>query len=451
MKFHNRSAAKFFSLLSILLIASWFVSIDTVNAADTVAAKRPNIMLIISDDQGWTDYGFMGHEHLETPALDKLAAQSITYTRGYTPVALCRPSLSTICTGLYPHQHKVTGNDPRIPGDGKANRQNPAHRKFAWTPVENFAKRDNMVRTLGELGYATMQTGKWWEGDPKKTAPFDVAMTRGDGPGARHGDDGLKIGRTGMKPIFDFIEASGEKPFFIWHAPFMPHTPHTPPKELLNKYLKVAPTQSIARYWAMCEWFDQTCGELIDYLDRTGRRENTVILYVCDNGWIQQPKSGGFAPRSKRTAYEGGVRTPIMVSWPGHLQPRMDKVNLASSIDLHPTVRSLVGLPVDPNLPGIDLTNNEAVEQRKSIYGESFEHDMYSLTDPAVNMDRRWIITENWKLLVPNKSRLPGAEIELYDLSADPTETKNLAEENPDRVAEMKAALDKWWDGKPVE
>ena len=302
------------SILSVLTHALLFAS--AVVAADKPAA-RPNVLFIISDDQGWGDYGFMGHPQIKTPHLDRLAAESLTFTRGYTPVPLCRPSLATMITGLYPHQHGVTGNDPDLPEKGvnsQGGRNNPKFERYYQTIIKNFAKRPNFVRDLTARGYATLQTGKWWEGDPIKTAGFTHAMTLGTGKGDRHGGKGLEIGRQGIAPVTEFIAAAGKKPWLVWYAPMLPHSPHTPPQALLDKYLKLAPTEPVARYWACVEWFDQTCGELLAYLDSKKLRDNTIIIYVCDNGWIQNPdKANGFAPRSKLTPYEGGVRTPIMV------------------------------------------------------------------------------------------------------------------------------------------
>ena len=139
-------------------------------AFTATAAERPNVLLIISDDQSWTDYGFMGHPHIRTPHLDKLAAESLTYTRGYVTTPLCRPSLASILTGLHAFQHGITGNDLQMPKKGKINgmrsRQHPD-----WAPKHEqlyagFTKLPNVARSLNDAGYLTLQTGKYWEGKP---------------------------------------------------------------------------------------------------------------------------------------------------------------------------------------------------------------------------------------------------------------------------------------------
>ncbi|MCF7849888.1 MAG: sulfatase-like hydrolase/transferase, partial [Kiritimatiellales bacterium] len=298
------------------------------------AAKRPNIVLILSDDQGWTDFGFMGHAAIRTPHLDKIAAQGATFRRGYVPTALCRPSLMTLATGLYSHQNKTTGNDPA------ATEANKKHEEQTGKPnkeqlIAHIDALPTVPKILGGLGYLSFQSGKWWGGNHKRGG-FTHGMTRGyPEKGGRHGDDGLKIGRNGMEPVFDFIDMAVEKdkPFFIWYAPFMPHTPHTPPERILKKYLKDGCTEPLAKYYAMCDWFDETCGQLLDRLDKKGVSDNTLVVYVTDNGWIQMPDSKSYAPRSKRSPYEGGVRTPIMFRWPGVIK-QAERPELCSSVDI---------------------------------------------------------------------------------------------------------------------
>jgi arylsulfatase A-like enzyme len=430
------------SIQSLSVFCAFLVSLVALDAAPA----RPNVVLIISDDQGWSDFGFMGHPHIRTPHLDKLAAGSLTFQRGYSPVPLCRSSLASIATGLYPRQHGVTGNDPALPaknGGGMNQRGNPEFARYFETIVNNFSKRPNLVRALTKSGYLTMQTGKWWEGDPIETAGFTHAMTRGKVPSGRHGDAGLDIGRKGLEPVFRFIEQAGEKPWFVWYAPMLPHSPHNPPDDLLQKYLKLAPTEPMARYWASVEWFDRTCGELLGYLDRKGLRENTIILFTTDNGYIQDPaKPNVFAARSKRTSYEGGVRTPIIVSYPAKIQPRMDREHLASNIDLWPTIAAMLGMPLPDGLPGINLTDDKAVGARQKIFGEQYAHDIANVDEPTRSMESRWVI-DGWdKLIVPEGIRKADGKPELYDLRDDPLEKKNLAESQAARVAELSAMLE---------
>lgn len=432
-----------------LLLIGFVVLASTAFGASPGSGAKPNILFIVSDDQGWGDYSFQGHPHVATPSLDRLAAESLVFTRGYTPVPLCRPSLATMMTGLYPHQHGVTGNDPTLPDKGvnaMASRNNPKYRRYYETIIGNFAGRPNLVRDLVAHGYVALQTGKWWEGDPIQRAGFTQAMTAGTGKGDRHGGAGLEIGRQGIAPVTQFIEAAGGKPWFVWYAPMLPHTPHTPPADLLEKYLKLAPSEPVARYWACVEWFDQTCGDLLRYLEEKKLRDDTIVVYVTDNGWIQDPaKANRHASRSKLTPYEGGVRTPIMVNWRGKVQPRRDQENLASTVDLWPTLASLLKTKTPEGLPGIDLTDSAAVAARRAVYGEQFAHNIANVDAPTQSLEHRWIIEGEWKLIVPDPRNCPDAKPELYQVSRDPGETSDLAAAEPAKVKELSGKLDGWW------
>lgn len=416
---------------------------------------RPNILFIISDDHAWADYSFMGHRQIQTPHLDRLAAQSLTFERGYSPVPLCRPSLVSIATGLYPHQHGVTGNDPTLPDRGinaMAARGNPKYARYYNTIIENFRQRPNFIRDLTSRGYLAFETGKWWEGDPVKTAGFTHAMTQGESKGSRHGDVGLDIGRKGLDPIYRFLDQAGDKPWLVWYAPMLPHSPHTPPADLLEKYLKVAPSAPVAHYWASVEWFDRTCGELLAEIDRRGQRSNTIVIYTTDNGWIQNPaKTNQFAPRSKLTPYEGGHRTPIMISWPGRVQPRLDKQHLASNIDLWPTLAALLKTPLPEALPGLNLTDAGAVSKRECIFGEQYSHNIADVDAPTRSLEHRFIIDGWWKLIVPVVGAVTNGTTQLYNLQNDPWEKDNLAAKESGRARILSRKLDAWWTPPPGE
>ena len=411
----------------------------------------PNVVMIISDDQAWTDYSFMGHPAVQTPNLDQLAAESLTFTRGYVPTSLCRPSLATIISGLYPHQHGIVGNDPPWQGQQEG-KPRPSHRQPQYVQSrEAYLRHIDALTTMPErlapLGYRSLQTGKWWEGDYARGG-FTDGMTEGDfHRDGRHGDKGLAIGRQGMEPIEDFLDQcqADDAPFYLWYAPFLPHAPHTPPERLLAKYRSKTDSLAIAKYWAMCEWFDETCGQLLKSLDERGLAEETIVMYVCDNGWINLRDRSHYAPRSKRSPNEGGIRTPIMIRWPGKLAPKRDETHLASSIDLVPTALKAVGLSVPQDLPGINLLDAQQVQSREAVYGEIFEHDIQSQDDPAASLRYRWIVEGRYKLIEPAE-RLQGQSVQLYDVVADPHERTNLAEQQPEKVAHLQRKLDDWWD-----
>ena len=411
-------------------------------------AAPPNVVLIISDDQGWGDYSFMGHPQIRTPHLDRLAAQSLTFRRGYVPSSLCSPSLASILTGLYPHQHKVTSNDPPRPAGKNARQvdQDETYRALRREMIANFEKARTLPRLLAAKGYESFQSGKWWGGS-YRSAGFTEGMSHGDpDQGGRHGDVGLSIGRQGMKPVLDFIDTTSARgtPFLLWYAPMMPHSPHTPPARLLDKMKEQAPTLEVAKYWAMCEWFDETCGTLLDHLDRKGLAENTLVVYVCDNGWIQDPQADRYAPRSKQSPYDGGLRTPIMVRWPGKVPPRMSDRRVLS-LDIAPTILATVGLKPTPEMQGVNLLDDQAVEGRRAIFGEVFEHNAVDVQRPASSLRYRWAIADDWKLILPAARVASDATPELFDLAHDPGETRDLAVERSEKVKTLKTLINDWW------
>ena len=425
------------------MIRRLFLSLLALPCLLTAADAPPNIVLIISDDQLYSDYGFMGHPVVQTPNLDRLAKESLTFTRGYVPCSLCCPSLASIITGLYPHQHKVTSNDPPIPAgmkprDFQNSPQFDAGREVVSKHLEDAGTLPTMLK---QKGYLSLQTGKWWQKSYERGG-FTHGMTHG----GRHGDAGLDIGRKTMQPVYDFISEAKkqQKPFFVWYAPMMPHDPHTPPQRLFDKYKDKTPSVPVAKYWAMVEWFDETCGELIKHIDDNGLKENTIFVYLSDNGWITNPKTGRYADKSKQSQYDGGLRTPIMIRWPSHVQPKMSE-DLAQSIDLVPTLLKAVGIAPTKTFPGIDLLDATAVSARKTLFGECFTHNFVDLNVPASSLRWRWVINGYDKLIVPDKTNQPQDVVELYDLNSDPTEEKNLAAENADKVKALSAKLAAWW------
>ncbi len=432
-------------LLLALLMAALAVgcSSDSANAAPKTP---PNIVVIISDDQAWGDYSFMGHPQIRTPNLDRLASQSLTFPRGYVPSSLCCPSLASIVTGLYPHQHKITSNDPPMPVGmaGAQFQDSEAFRAGREIMNRHLEAVSTLPRLLARQGYVSLQTGKWWQGDFTRGG-FTHGMTKG----ARHGDDGLDIGRKTMQPIYDFISTARRenKPFFVWYAPMLPHQPHNPPARLLEKYKSLTPSLPVAKYWASVEWFDETVGELLGHLNQNGLAENTIVVFVSDNGWIQDASAERYAPKSKQSPYDGGLRTPIMLRWPGRVQPRKSE-SPAMSIDLLPTLLAAVGQKPPRGLQGLNLLDAKALRARKTIYGECFTHAAVDLERPAANLRWRWIIAGDWKLIVPAARNEPGRSIELYDLAHDPTEETNLATIETRQVRRLERMLNRWWPGQ---
>jgi len=405
--------------------------------------RLPNAVLIISDDQGWGDYGFMGHPAIRTPRLDRLAGQSMVFTRAYSTAPLCSPSLASMITGLHPHQNKLTCNDPPKVGDGPA--WPPERLALRRQVVDYFEKSPTLPRLLSQRGYVSFQSGKWWGGNYSRGG-FTAGMTHGDpARGGRHGDDGLKIGRQTMQPVFDFVDKAGTKPFFLWFAPMMPHAPHTPPERLLKYYQTKTDSIHVARYWAMCEWWDEACGQLLDHLDAKGIADNTLVLYTTDNGWIQQPNAPGFAPRSKQSRYDGGLRTPLMVRWPGKVKPLRDEKTLVSNLDLAPAILRAAGLEASKEMQGCNLLDAAVLKQREAVFGAVYTHDAVDIHQPVENLRYLWVVEGEWKLILPAKQADEKVGAELYNVVRDPHEKNNLAGKHPERVALMRKRIANWW------
>ena len=356
-KFHDPDQTIIFafirvhSRLACIILEALILAVFSLNASADAAELPPNVVMIVADDQGWTDFGFMGHKIVHTPRLDKLAAESAAFPNGYVPTSLCRASLATLLTGMYAHQHRICCNDPPDGVDRAA-----MHPFIKQAPA--------LPRLLAEAGYRSFQTGKFWEGH-FSNAGFTAGMTNK----GRHGDEGLVIGRETMQPIYDFISADPVKPFFVWYAPMLPHEPHNPPARFLEKYAVEGRNLKLAKYYAMCEWFDETCGELLDWLDQHKLRDNTLVVFVVDNGWIQETGEvrttrGNFAPKSKLSPYDGGLRTPVLLRWPGHTHSgRYD--DLVSTIDVVPTILSTCGVThLSKEMPGLPLLKTAAGEGR---------------------------------------------------------------------------------------
>ena len=403
------------------------------------------------------------HPHIHTPNLDRLASESLVFTRGYVTASLCRPSLATLLTGLYPHQSKIATNYAWNHPTGFPLAERPyrgSREGEYWKRHQAMLQFVQEVPTLPRLlaikQYESFQSGKWWEGH-YRNGGFSSGMTLGTPDmestktGAqnwRGGDRGLALGREdGLKPVFDFLDEVGGKPFLLWYAPMLPHGPHTPPERLLQKYLPKADSIPLARYWAMCEWFDESVGALLNYLDQKNLTENTLVTFISDNGYIPLPSGGPDTARSKSSPYDAGIRTPVMLRWPGKIVPQRDERTLVSSIDLVPTILTACDLQANEAMPGINLLNIQSREERKAVYGAIFTHVARDLNDPASSLKYRWEIHGHWKLIVPCATNVPQGDIELYDLHSDPHEERNVAATKPDTIEHLRTQLEDWWPG----
>jgi arylsulfatase A len=448
------------------------------------SAKQPNVVLIISDDQTYSDFGFMGNKEVLTPNIDRLAAKSARYVNGYVPSSVCRPSLVSILTGLYPHQHGIYFNHPppgfaaltTSPEIGKA--EFDALRERAASLIRT---KSTIPRQLAAAGYRCFQTGKYWEGH-WRNAGFTEGMTVAEpSPGAKYGnktlangdvvahgngDHGLSIGRETMQPIYDFIDDCDDTPFVVWYAPFLPHTPHDSPQRYFNLYRnrEEIPEYRVP-YYAAISQFDDTVGELVSFVEKRGRAADTIFVFVVDNGWEpdasryhSESREWDHTKRSKRAPFDFGLRTPILFRWDGHTKPETHDAPV-SSIDILPTLLEATGLAESPVvLPGRDLwpsaTGDSTLDPSRAIFGEIYPGDATSLGHPEECITHRWIRKGSLKLITTHKhsrafswgNYLAGDA--LFDVVADREESRNLIG-NPEfenQLRDLRQELNDWWN-----
>jgi uncharacterized sulfatase len=463
----------------LLVLLSVFVTPELARSA-----KRPNLVLIISDDQTYTDFGFMGNEDVRTPNIDRLASQSARYVNGYVPSSVCRPSLVSILTGLFPHQHGVYFNHPP-PGFSKLTKS-PEIGKVEFDAFRRKAASlirlvPTLPRRLAASGYRCLQTGKYWEGH-WRNAGFTEGMTiaepstgakngnktlvNGDVVAHGNGDHGLSIGRETMEPIYDFIDDCDETPFFVWYAPFLPHTPHDSPKKYFDLYHKDA---EIAKhripYYASISQFDDTVGDLVNFVDMRGLTRDTIFVFVVDNGW--EPDADRYrsatrewdhTKRSKRAPFDYGLRTPILIRWDGRTKPATHS-ELVSSIDILPTVFAAAGLlNEEDEFPGKNLwpnaTGERLLDSNRAVFGEIFPGDATALGYPERDVAHRWIRQGSLKLITTHKQNDKSSwgnylnSDALFDVVNDRDEFHNLIETQDlaARILALRRQLDVWWD-----
>ena len=352
---NSRTILLFAYLISVLLLASC--------NSESAEGKNlpPNIVFIIADDMAWDDCGAYGHPSIHTPNLDKLALEGMRFDQAFLTTSSCSPSRTSIITGLYPHQTDAEQLHWPLP-DGK----------------------QTFVEELKKAGYWTAQAGKWHMGEAVKTH-FDSIYPVGtsgfqltaDGKKAKQEGDG-----SGCEDWVRLLQARpDDKPFFAWLAAVDPHRPystgivehtHSLDDVVLPPYIpdnQEVRTDFVA-YYDEISRLDAYVGKVVDELQRQGIAENTLILFISDNG---RP-----FPRDKTTLYDGGIKTPWIVKWPAQVKANTVCSKLVSAIDIAPSFMALAGLKPLPAFEGKDFSNllvkpEEGV--RNYVYAEDHWHD----------------------------------------------------------------------------
>ena len=420
-----------------------------------LSGEQPNIVFIISDDHDNEHLGFMGNTFVHTPNLDRLARSGTVFTSAHLPMSRCHPTLASFLSGRWPHQSGVYHNF----GTKKLD---PLH---------------SLPQLLKDAGYATYLEGKYWEGDPR-----EMGFTHGEGNTA-----GTFV-REGQADLFSFIdEVSDHQPMFIWWAPKIPHLPHNPPERYLalfdRRKIPIPPWIGEDRRESFLEkehlslameaWLDDGVGELEDKLRENGVYDNTMFVFVIDNGWCN-----GLV--SKGSPFEKGVRTPVFFSWPDKVPSGQRLNGLISTLDIYPTILDYAGAAKPASAAGTSLQpviDGKEPSGRERLFGAIYpafvtegderpERDIYAL----YVRDERWKYVLFLQDVVASRNRdyfriqwietdFPARQTgdqDLYDLRADPREHTNLASrpEHAQRMADMRMAVLSWWadtGGKPID
>lgn len=462
-------------LNSLKIIACVFLSLVFLLAAckkiDT--KSKPNIIFILTDDQGYGDLSIAGHPYMRTPNIDRLASEGKRFTQFYVNATVCAPSRVSLMTGQFPARN----NAHHIYMSKDFNREHG---------VPDHLAHD--VFTVGDLmkkaGYSTAHIGKWHlESRDVASAPdnygFDTWIVSHDASqspiykerfASKH--HVTYSSHWIMEDAIDFIEQhkNSDKPFYLNLWTLVPHGLLLPSEEELSEYsdLKADPddfsswmkeygekakdfSSQMKIFCAAMTSTDKAIGKLLDYLDETGLTDNTLIFYTSDNGpedyHVGDSQNAGVGSPGifrgrKRSIYEGGVRVPAIVRWPGHIPAGKVSNSIWSGVDWLPTLANITGveLPKEFSPDGEDVTDillGSGREHKKPLFWEW----KYEISGSQQYSPPRLAVRKgDWKFLC----NPDGSSAELYDLMSDPAETINLATQKPEVTKELKELLLEW-------
>jgi arylsulfatase A-like enzyme len=452
-------------LLAVLLLSAV--------AASAGQEPRPNVLHILIDDMGWSALGCYGGRSVTTPHLDRLAAQGMRFTAAYAD-AQCSPSRAAFLSGQY---------GARSGAFKVIFEREPPH-AFLRPPPANLAVPPDvasLARTLRKAGYATGISGKWHVADDYSAAP--LREKDGGRYFDRYGFDFCGAARESEHPedkavtavtddILGFIERNKDRPWFAYVAHFTVHTRLSAPRALVEEQVArgfartTAPDgrfaeQPTAEYLAMLAHLDREVGRLLGRLDELGLAERTVVVFTSDNGGMGRATSNAPLRAAKGSPYEGGIRVPLVVRWPGEVEPGSVCDVPVHAVDFYPTYAALAGAaaPADHELDGeslLPLLRQTGTLGRNALYWHMPSYaTLFGHTPCAVVRRGDWKLVHWFGDSLDTRGFTPdsnpygklvlGPRDELYDLGADLGETHDLSAEQPERVRELRAALDAWF------
>ncbi|MFV0622736.1 sulfatase-like hydrolase/transferase [Sphingomonas sp. ac-8] len=444
---------------------------------------RPNILFILIDDMGYADLSITGNTKVETPNVDKLASQGVLLTRFYDAAPICSPSRAGFFTGRFPAElNFVTFINDRA--------ANARHGQANWLDPT----LPNVASLLKGVGYATAHFGKWHMGGGRDVddAPwptaygFDESLTTFEGLGPRvlvsDEERGLsdQSAALGQGPFFydrksnltqlyasktlEFVSRHQDQPWFVQLWLNDVHDPWAPDEAQLKEVQGRGADQTDDKYQASIVKMDRAIGNLVDRLKDMGQFDNTLIVLTSDNGPTAReiyyrdghvsPGSAGALRGRKGSLYEGGIRQPLILSWPeGTRRPHRDETTVAQGVDLFPTFASVAGVKLTAPTTGMDLApllKGRTIADRPALFwafGLPGARNQPGGPFPTRDRAPRLAVRDgHWKLL----AEADGSNVQLYDLSTDPNETRNVAAAQPARRDRLKARLLNWARGLPT-
>jgi arylsulfatase A-like enzyme len=415
----------------------------------STAPAQPNVIVVLVDDMGWRDLSCQGSPYFETPHIDRLAASGMRFTHGYSACTVCSPTRAAMLMGQYPARLHITD---WIPGH-----QRP-HAKLSIPDWQKFLPLETVTvaERLQSAGYATASIGKWHLGGdayfpehqgfdrniggsdrgqpPSSFSPYKIP-TLPDGPVGEYLTD-----REAAEAV-SFIEAHRDRPFFLYLPHYAVHTPIQAKPAVKAKYAaKDAGGLAVnnAGYAAMVESVDDALGTILAALDRLGIRDRTAIVFTSDNGGLVSSTDNAPARAGKGSAYEGGVRVPFIVSWPGVTRPGTTSAEPVITPDIPATILDLTGAGAEPGQP------LDGVSLAPALRGEPLGRDAlywhYPHYHPGGATPHSAVRAGDWRLV----RFCEDGRRELYNLRADEGETTDLAAREPDRVTDLTEKLDAW-------
>ena len=462
---HKADRRGFFELF---FAGAIILSISVSSAAEDTRLSQPNIIYINADDLGWADTAYQGSGFYKTPNIDRLASQGMTFSSAYAPAANCAPSRACTMTGLYTPRHGVYTV-------GSSERGNAKNRKLI--PTKNTPILDDKYVTIPEAlkasGYVTCHIGKWHLGADPKTQGFDVNIAgcewgspSGGGyhspykyPNCEQEEKGEYLtDRLGSEAL-KFIDENEDRAFFLHFSTHSVHTPLQAKTDLVTRYEGETPTKAHSNptYAAMVQSLDENIGRIISKIDDLGLAKNTLILFSSDNGGVWKISKQWPLRAGKGAYYEGGIRKPLVVRWPGKIAPGTICETPVSGIDFFPTFLEAAAAapPEGIQLDGVSLmpllTQSGTIKERPLFWhfpvylqgGNSETRDPKFRTRPG-----SVIRLGDWKL----HEYFEDGGLELYNLKNDIGEKNDLASAEPEKTKELHQMLRSWQKqtGAPV-